>query len=172
MEIFHTDFRVISEIQRAKCGILLVYIFGGKIWGNDTNFRGKFCGQAPPNHLIWKSPLGTWDTRLGQAQDSEVKSITNQVPLSFSSAVIPHFDTLQSLSFFNVASIINAYGHIIFNYWSSSSQAVPFRDWESPHAWIWTKLRTLLQLVSFYIGSCRVKPLLRLSGENYNEEIS
>ena len=127
---------------------------------------------SPPNHLIWKSPLGTWDTRLGLAQDSEVKSIINQVPLSFSSAVIPHFDTLQSLPFFNVASIINAYGHIIFNYWSSSSQAVPFRDWESPHAWIWTKLRTLLQLVTFCIGSCRVEPLLWLSGENYNEEIS
>ena len=50
MEIFHADFGIISEIQRAKFGILLSYMFGGKIWGSgsDTIFRGKFCGQAHP----------------------------------------------------------------------------------------------------------------------------
>ena len=58
----HTDLRVISEIQRAKFGVLFACTFGGKIWGLYTNFRGKFWGQLP-NHLIWKSPPETWDTR-------------------------------------------------------------------------------------------------------------
>ena len=113
MEIFHADFRIIFEIQRAKFGILLAYMSGGKIWGSgsDTNFRGKFCGQAPPQLPDMEVPPG--NRTLGLAQHSEVKSI-NRVRLSFSSAVIPHFVTLQSLSFFNVAPIINAYGHIIF----------------------------------------------------------
>ena len=99
MEIFHADFRIISEIQRAKFGILLAYMFGGKIWGSgsDTNFRGKFCGQAPPNHLIRKSP---WEHgTLSLAQDSEVKSIINRVRLPFSSAFIPHFVTLVLVIF-------------------------------------------------------------------------
>ena len=38
---------VISEIQRAKFGVFVIYIFGGKIWGSDTNFIGKFWDQAP-----------------------------------------------------------------------------------------------------------------------------
>ena len=42
------NFGVISEIQRAKFGVFVTYIFGGKIWGSNKNFRGKFCGQAPP----------------------------------------------------------------------------------------------------------------------------
>ena len=44
-------FGVISEIQRAKFGVFVTYIFGGKIWGYDTNLRGKFWGEAlrPPN---------------------------------------------------------------------------------------------------------------------------
>ena len=37
-----------SEIQRAKFGVFVTYIFGGKIWGTNTNFRGRFWGQAPP----------------------------------------------------------------------------------------------------------------------------
>ena len=41
-------FGVISEIQRAKFGLSVTYIFGGKIWGSDMNFRGKIWGQAPP----------------------------------------------------------------------------------------------------------------------------
>ena len=40
-------FGVISGIQRAKFGVFVTYIFGGKIWGSDTNFRGKFWGEAP-----------------------------------------------------------------------------------------------------------------------------
>ena len=40
-------FGVRSEIQRAKFGVFVTYIFGGKIWVPDTNFRGKFWGQAP-----------------------------------------------------------------------------------------------------------------------------
>ena len=58
------QFWVISEIQRAKFGVFVTYIFGGKIWGSNKNFRGKisgsnknfrgkFWGQAP-NLLIWK----------------------------------------------------------------------------------------------------------------------
>ena len=46
-EIYHTDFKVISEIQLAKLGAFVIYILGGKIWGSDMNFRGKFWGQAP-----------------------------------------------------------------------------------------------------------------------------
>ena len=48
-------FGVISEIQRAKFGVSVTYIFGGRIWGSDMNFRGKIWGQAPPpDLLIWK----------------------------------------------------------------------------------------------------------------------
>ena len=50
-------FGVISEIQRAKFGVSVTYIFGGKIWGSHMNFRGKIWGQAPPNLLLWKYPL-------------------------------------------------------------------------------------------------------------------
>ena len=41
------NFGVISELQRAKFGVFVTYIFGGKIWGSNKNFRGKFLGQAP-----------------------------------------------------------------------------------------------------------------------------
>ena len=34
-------FGIISEIQRAKLGVSATYIFRGKIWGSDMNFRGK-----------------------------------------------------------------------------------------------------------------------------------
>ena len=40
-------FGVISEIRRAKFGVFVADIFGGKIWSSDTNFRDKFWGQAP-----------------------------------------------------------------------------------------------------------------------------
>ena len=45
------NFGVISEIRRAKFGVFVTYIFGGKIWGSNKNFRGKVWGQAsrPPN---------------------------------------------------------------------------------------------------------------------------
>ena len=52
------NFGVISEIQRAKFGVFVIYIFGGKIWGSNKNFRGKIWGQAPPDLLIWKYPPG------------------------------------------------------------------------------------------------------------------
>ena len=42
-----SNFGVISEIQRAKFGVFVIYIFGGKIWGSNKNFRGKIWGQAP-----------------------------------------------------------------------------------------------------------------------------
>ena len=40
----------------AKFGVSVTYVFGGKIWGSDMNFRGKIWGRAPrpPN---WKYPL-------------------------------------------------------------------------------------------------------------------
>ena len=41
------NFAVISEIQRAKFGVFVTYIFGGKILGCNKNFRGKFWGQDP-----------------------------------------------------------------------------------------------------------------------------
>ena len=39
------NFSVRSEIHRAKFGAFVTYIFGGKIWGSNKNFRGKFLGQ-------------------------------------------------------------------------------------------------------------------------------
>ena len=44
------NFGVISEIQSAKFGVFVTYIFGGKIWGSNKNFRGKFWVYAsrPP----------------------------------------------------------------------------------------------------------------------------
>ena len=41
------NFGVISEIQRAKFRVFVIYIFGGKISGSNKNFRGKIWGQAP-----------------------------------------------------------------------------------------------------------------------------
>ena len=51
-------FGVTFEIQRAKFGVFVTYIFGGKIWGSDTKFRGKFWGQAlrPPFMEVPFSP--------------------------------------------------------------------------------------------------------------------
>ena len=46
------NFAVTSEIQRAKFGVFVTFIFGGKIWGSNKNFRGKFWGQAPPDLQI------------------------------------------------------------------------------------------------------------------------
>ena len=54
-------FGVKSKIQMAKFGVFVTYIFGGKIWVPNKNFRGKFWGQAP-HLLIWKYPL--WGTVL------------------------------------------------------------------------------------------------------------
>ena len=47
---------VISEIQRAKFGVFVTYIFGGKIRGSNKNFRGKFWGEAPPTSLYGSTP--------------------------------------------------------------------------------------------------------------------
>ena len=41
-------FAVISEIQRAKFGVSVTCMFGGKIWGSDMNFIGKNLGPSPP----------------------------------------------------------------------------------------------------------------------------
>ena len=42
-----SQFGDISEIKRAKFGVFVIYISGGKIWGSNKNFRGKIWGQAP-----------------------------------------------------------------------------------------------------------------------------
>ena len=60
------EFGVISEIQRAKFGVSVTYIFGGKIWVSDMNFRGKIWGQAPPPRPPYMEvpPLGCEPTFL------------------------------------------------------------------------------------------------------------
>ena len=52
------NFGVISEIQRVKFGVFATYIFGGKIWGSNKNFRGKFWGQAPRPPNLEVPPWG------------------------------------------------------------------------------------------------------------------
>ena len=42
-EIYCTDFLVISEIGKTKFEVIVTYIFGGKIWGSDTNLRALKC---------------------------------------------------------------------------------------------------------------------------------
>ena len=51
-------FGVISEIQTAKFGVFVTYIFGGKIWGSYRNFRGKIWGQSPRPPYLEVPP---WD---------------------------------------------------------------------------------------------------------------
>ena len=41
------NFGVICEIERTKFGVFIIYLFGGKIWCSNKNFRCKFWGQAP-----------------------------------------------------------------------------------------------------------------------------
>ena len=55
-----SNFGVISEIQRAKFGVFVIYIFGGKIWGSNKNFRGKIWGQAPRPPDMEVPPLGIY----------------------------------------------------------------------------------------------------------------
>ena len=58
-------FGVISEIQRAKLGVFVTYILGGKIWGSDTKFRGKFWGQGPrPRNM--EEPPGHLNTQRNE----------------------------------------------------------------------------------------------------------
>ena len=45
-----------GKIPRVKFGVFVTYIFGGKIWGSNKNFRGKFWKQAPPNLIKKYSP--------------------------------------------------------------------------------------------------------------------
>ena len=52
-------FGVIPEIQRAKFGVSVTYIFGGKILGSDINFRGKVWGQAPRPPYMEVPPLSS-----------------------------------------------------------------------------------------------------------------
>ena len=60
-------FEVISEIQRAKFGVSVTFVFGGKIWGSDMNFRSKIWGQAPQPPYMEVPPLGFQRPILGNA---------------------------------------------------------------------------------------------------------
>ena len=51
------NFRVISEFHRAKFGVFVTYIFGGKIWAPTRISEANF-GAKPPDLLIWKYPPG------------------------------------------------------------------------------------------------------------------
>ena len=44
------------------CDTIVINIFGGKIWGFDTNFRGKVWGQAPRPPDIEIPPGHPFDT--------------------------------------------------------------------------------------------------------------
>ena len=35
------------KFRGQKFGVFVTYIFGGKIWSSNKNFKGKFWGQAP-----------------------------------------------------------------------------------------------------------------------------
>ena len=48
----------ISEIQRAKFGVFVTYISGGKVQGLLHEFQWQILGPNPPDLLIWKYPLG------------------------------------------------------------------------------------------------------------------
>ena len=62
------NFGVIFEIQRAKFGVFVTYIFGGKILGFNKNFRGKFWGQAPPRPPDMEVPPWVPDLLLLQLE--------------------------------------------------------------------------------------------------------
>ena len=63
------NFGVISEIQRAKFGAFVTYIFGGKIWGSNKNFRGKFWSQVPRSPNMEVPPWNiTYALQLAQSQ--------------------------------------------------------------------------------------------------------
>ena len=64
-QYYHTDFGFISEIQRAKFRVIVTSNFGSKIWGSDTNFRGKFWGQFTFTMSNYNyRPLSGRDTQL------------------------------------------------------------------------------------------------------------
>ena len=84
------NFGVISEIQTAKFGVFVIYIFGGKIWGSNKNFRGKIWGQAPrpPNMEVppWAGALyGTRrepNYRNNTADSQVVNTVGHSRPLT------------------------------------------------------------------------------------------
>ena len=42
------NFGIIPEIQRAKFGVFVIYIFGGKILGLQQEFQRQNLGPSPP----------------------------------------------------------------------------------------------------------------------------
>ena len=98
------NFGVISEIQRAKFGVFVTYTFGGKIWGSNENFRGKFWGQAP-DHLIWKYPPGVF-VSLGIAKISEILKLLLIFKFAFSK---PFWNNLNNASTANIREVMKFY---------------------------------------------------------------
>ena len=80
-----SNFGVVSEIQRAKFGVFITYIFGSKIWSSNKNFRGKFWGQAPrppimevaPWDFVQDSSSGEVEYALGLANDPQGSNSKN-----------------------------------------------------------------------------------------------
>ena len=52
------NFGVISEIQRAKFGVFVIYNLEAK-FGAPTRISEANFGAKPPDLLIWKYPLGS-----------------------------------------------------------------------------------------------------------------
>ena len=70
-------FKVISEIQKAKFGVLFACTFGGKIWGRHEFQRQILRPTPQPHNMEVPSP---WEHGTpGLAQDLEVKRIINRV---------------------------------------------------------------------------------------------
>ena len=79
------NFGVISKIQKAKLGLFVTYIFGGKNWGSNKNFRGKFwCQAPPPQPLYMEVPLWGNSTATG----ADPAPALDYSSISF---VAPHF---------------------------------------------------------------------------------
>ena len=55
---FWGAFGGISEIQRAKFGVVVTYIFGGKVQGVLHEFHCQILGPNPSDLLIWKYSPG------------------------------------------------------------------------------------------------------------------
>ena len=61
----HPSQKVMNFRHLLGCDTIVTYIYGGKIWGSDINFRVKFWGQAPRPPNIEVPPenikCGFWD---------------------------------------------------------------------------------------------------------------
>ena len=95
-----------SEIHEAKFGVFITYIFVGRIWGSNKNFRGKFWGQAL-DLLIWKYPPGTpQNAVLGIVEDESYETddfnLINHILLTFKHSLYNRRDAPTSPNNFYV----------------------------------------------------------------------